>query len=83
MSKGNNNAATSAKKRGQMYDVWRHLKRNKGAMLGLAIVVLLILMTSLSSRISPTACSLLPPPIPSAPMKWAAISWRESSTAPA
>ena len=48
MSKGNNNAnaATSTKKHGQMYDVWRHLKRNKGAMLGLAIVVLLILMVT-------------------------------------
>ena len=51
MSKGNNNAATSAKKRGQMYDVWRHLKRNKGAMLGLAIVVLLILMVAFAGII--------------------------------
>ena len=51
MSKGNNNAATSAKKRGQMYDVWRHLKRNKGAMLGLAIVVLLILMVAFAGVI--------------------------------
>ncbi|WP_458863539.1 ABC transporter permease [Acidaminobacterium chupaoyuni] len=32
------------KKNGQMADVWRRLKRNKTAMLGLVIVVLLILM---------------------------------------
>ncbi len=32
------------KKKGQMADVWRRLKRNKTAMLGLVIVVLLILM---------------------------------------
>ncbi len=34
----------NAKKKGQMADVWRRLKRNKTAMLGLVIVVLLILM---------------------------------------
>ena len=32
------------KKRGQMADVWMRLRRNKTAMLGLAIVILLILM---------------------------------------
>ena len=49
MSKEKKNTAAaaeagSAKKHGQMYDVWRHLRRNKGAMVGLAIVILLILM---------------------------------------
>ena len=49
MSKEKKNTAVaaeagSAKKHGQMYDVWRHLRRNKGAMVGLAIVILLILM---------------------------------------
>ena len=35
---------TKTKKRGQMADVWMRLRRNKTAMLGLAIVILLILM---------------------------------------
>ena len=51
MSKEKKNTAAAVpaevvngKKHGQMYQVWTHLKRNKTAMLGLAIVVLLILM---------------------------------------
>ncbi len=49
MSKEKKNPAAApepgrAKTHGQRYDVWRHLRRNKGAMVGLAIVILLILM---------------------------------------
>ena len=42
---------TSTKKRGQMYEIWIHLKRNKAAMLGLGIVILLLLMVVFAGAI--------------------------------
>lgn len=42
--KSNDNAQTKNKKRGQWSETWRRLKRNKMAMLGLSIIVILVLL---------------------------------------
>ena len=83
---------TKTKKRGQMADVWMRLRRNKTAMLGLAIVILLILMVIFAGVLFDydevvikqdiTQRLQSPSAAPSERMKWAAISWRGSSTAP-
>ena len=44
----NGNAQVSVKKKSQIADTWKRLCRNKTAMLGLVIVILLVLIALLS-----------------------------------
>ena len=49
----NGNAQVSVKKKSQIADTWKRLCRNKTAMLGLVIVILLVLIS-----FSPPGCTL-------------------------
>ena len=51
--KGNeNNSNTNKKKRSQWGEVWRRLRKNKMAMLGLTIIIILILLAAFADIIA-------------------------------
>ncbi len=55
-------------------DAWARLRKNKVAMGGLAVLILLALMAIFAPAIAPYPYgSLLPPSIGWAPIRWAAI----------
>ena len=52
MSKNNTNSAPVRKKRSQLVEIWRRMRRNRLAMLGLAIVLMLVLVAVFADQIT-------------------------------
>ena len=59
MSKNNLNSAPARKKRSQLVEIWRRMRRNRLAMLGLAVVLILVLVAVFADQIADvTRCAL-------------------------
>ena len=49
-------AAVTRKARSQAAEVWRQFRRNKGAMIGSAIVLVIVFIATTDSKLEPVLC---------------------------